>query len=101
MQQKSVDKVRLRNYNVTVSNKEVLKMETKEDILRRMSKKFISLEMAELKSYAIMNMISYEAGKAVGEEEERMKQETNKHKKEKSTQHTKDMLGQISIQNFM
>ncbi len=61
-------------------------METKKDILQRMSEKFISLEIAELKSYAIMNMISYEAGKAVGEEKERMKQEMNKNKKEKTIQ---------------
>ncbi len=76
-------------------------METKEDILQRMSKKFISLEMAELKSYAIMNMISYEAGKAVGEEKERMKQETNKYKKEKTMQIQRDMPGQISMQNLI
>lgn len=75
-------------------------METKEDILERMSKKFVSLEMAELKSYAIMNMISYEAGKAVGEEKERIKQEINKRRKEKTIQVQKDMPGQISMQNY-
>lgn len=72
-------------------------METKKDILQRMSEKFISLEIAELKSYAIMNMISYEAGKAVGEEKERMKQEMNKNKKEKTIQIQKDMSGQMSM----